>query len=85
MRKYTPDICISENCIDQDLKMIENTGPKKLSPFPANEKYQKLFLRLGNQLKCSRMAFLCMCKLNLVNAVYTRLKHGICADLIFSC
>ena len=24
-----------------------------------------------------------MCKLNLVNAVYTRLKHGICADLFF--
>ena len=39
MRKYMylSDISVSENCIDPDLKMVEKTGPRKLSTFPANQ------------------------------------------------
>ena len=34
MRKYPPDVNVSETCIDANLKMVE-TGARQLSPFLA--------------------------------------------------
>ena len=43
MRKYPSDISVSENCIDSNLSMVEKTGTRQLSLFPAAGK-----VRMGN-------------------------------------